>query len=222
MPQVNGRPYKNTTDCWLELGSSSRDARYMGLIPVEDFIDRRNDAPIIYLSDEANYLDAPNSVGIFAAGCPRRGGPDSCRRQATTMPALPGLYLSRPTTGQRFHVELWCEKTTVNDVLRTRSRVRTAAILFPAQVNYLRLPASTSSSGRAPSGKPVRVLYQRLRSRWQIDARGGREEDRVRDPRSNDLDIDIQVRPIILTHKQCKKYRLPRTPIKETERRAAH
>ena len=40
--------------------------------------------------------------------------------------------------------------------------------------------------------------------------------------RSNDLDIDIQVRPIILTHKQCKKYRLPRTPIKETERRAAH
>ena len=33
--QVNGRPYKNTTDCWLELGSSSRDARYMGLVPVE-------------------------------------------------------------------------------------------------------------------------------------------------------------------------------------------
>jgi hypothetical protein len=28
------------------------------------------------------------------------------------------------------------------------------------------------------------------------------------------LDVDIQVRPIVLTHKQCIEYGLPRTPIK--------
>jgi predicted nucleic acid-binding Zn ribbon protein len=33
--------------------------------------------------------------------------------------------------------------------------------------------------------------------------------------------LDIQVRPIVLTHEQCIRYRLPRTPIKETEKRAA-
>ena len=35
------------------------------------------------------------------------------------------------------------------------------------------------------------------------------------------LDLDIQVRPIALTADQCDRYSLPRTPIKETERRAS-
>jgi hypothetical protein len=30
--------------------------------------------------------------------------------------------------------------------------------------------------------------------------------------------LDIQVRPILLTEQQCQRYRLPRTPIKETDR----
>jgi hypothetical protein len=34
--------------------------------------------------------------------------------------------------------------------------------------------------------------------------------------------LDIEVRPVILTHDQCVEYRLPRIPIKETERRAGH
>jgi hypothetical protein len=34
------------------------------------------------------------------------------------------------------------------------------------------------------------------------------------------LDLDIQVRPIVLTHEQCVEYQLPRIPLKETERRA--
>jgi hypothetical protein len=33
------------------------------------------------------------------------------------------------------------------------------------------------------------------------------------------LDLDIQLRPVALTHEQCVEYRLPRTPIKESERR---
>ena len=34
-------------------------------------------------------------------------------------------------------------------------------------------------------------------------------------------DLDIQVRPVVLTYDQCQYFRLPRTPIKETESRAA-
>ena len=34
-------------------------------------------------------------------------------------------------------------------------------------------------------------------------------------------DLDIQLRPIALTHEQCRQYRLPRTPMKEGESRAA-
>jgi hypothetical protein len=35
------------------------------------------------------------------------------------------------------------------------------------------------------------------------------------------LDLDITLQPIVLTPEQCEEYRLPRTPMKETERRAA-
>ena len=33
------------------------------------------------------------------------------------------------------------------------------------------------------------------------------------------LDVDLQLIPLALTPEQCREYRLPRTPIKETERR---
>ncbi len=39
--------------------------------------------------------------------------------------------------------------------------------------------------------------------------------------RDEGLDLDIQVRPILLTHDQCIQYALPRTLIKEGERRSA-
>src|SRR5206468_12551282 len=39
--------------------------------------------------------------------------------------------------------------------------------------------------------------------------------------RRDGLDLDIQVRPVALGHQQCIDYRLPRTPLKKTEQRAA-
>jgi hypothetical protein len=35
-------------------------------------------------------------------------------------------------------------------------------------------------------------------------------------------ELDIQVRPVVLTHDQCVRYQLPRTPLKASERRAAN
>jgi hypothetical protein len=70
-------------------------------------------------------------------------------------------------------------------------------------------------------GRPVRVLYCS-----DFDPAGlsmpvavARKIEFI--VRQGDLDADIQVRPIILTAEQCAHYNLPRTPIKETERRAA-
>ena len=71
-------------------------------------------------------------------------------------------------------------------------------------------------------GRPVRILYLSdfdpagasmpvaavARKIEFLHARGGH-------------DLDLQVRPVVLTHEQCIEYRLPRTPIKTTEPRAA-
>ena len=50
--------YINTTECWNKLVVASRDARYLALVPVEDFDDRRNDDVREYLtiSEQAAYL----------------------------------------------------------------------------------------------------------------------------------------------------------------------
>jgi hypothetical protein len=40
--------------------------------------------------------------------------------------------------------------------------------------------------------------------------------------REQSVELDVQLRPIVLDHEQCLRYQLPRTPIKEAERRAAN
>jgi hypothetical protein len=37
-----GNPYQNTNTCWQALLQASRDARYLGTVPLDDFDDRRN------------------------------------------------------------------------------------------------------------------------------------------------------------------------------------
>jgi hypothetical protein len=42
----NGLPYENTHNCWKDLGNACRDARLLGLVPLEAFHDKRNEEPI--------------------------------------------------------------------------------------------------------------------------------------------------------------------------------
>jgi hypothetical protein len=71
------------------------------------------------------------------------------------------------------------------------------------------------------SGRPVRILYLS-----DFDPAGASMPVACARKiefflRKEGLDLDIQLRPIVLTHEQCEEYELPRTPIKEGERRAA-
>lgn len=43
----NGQPYQNTVKCWEYLQNASKSARYLGLVPAEDFVDKRNPDPVI-------------------------------------------------------------------------------------------------------------------------------------------------------------------------------
>jgi len=45
----DGMLYGNTDECWMTLAVASRDARLLGLVPIEAFDDRRNSVPIEYL-----------------------------------------------------------------------------------------------------------------------------------------------------------------------------
>src|SRR5258705_3505248 len=49
--RLNGERFENTDECANHLGDAIRDARYLGLIEVDAFIDRKNPEPTINLGD---------------------------------------------------------------------------------------------------------------------------------------------------------------------------
>jgi len=105
----NGKPYENTEADWDFLGMASKSARYLGLVDPGAFVDRRNPDPVI----NAQYW-GDSTPGYYVEG--RWGGLDV---QLPRFPELPHLATEGYDVGnlQPYHLEIWVEKTTMNDVL---------------------------------------------------------------------------------------------------------
>ena len=210
---ANGEPYVNTTECWKALAKASRDARYLGLVPIEDFVDRRNDEVIerlgVYEQPAALSIEDPNLLPTKIA---RPWVPN-------LLPSPPDFVFSKPVIDQRYHVELWAEKTTMNDILVDLAdgyglNVVTASGEISITACYQLVQRAKEIS------RPVRILYisDFDPAGMSIPLAAARKIEFL--IHKEHLDLDVQLRPVALTHEQCKRYRLPRTPIKETERRA--
>jgi hypothetical protein len=202
----NGAPYENTERCWGVLGDAGRDARYLGLVDAEDFVDRRNPAPVVHLLNPAE-----GSVSATAA--------KKIAKRSCDLPAAPRLMVSAPTVPGRYHVEIWAEKSTQNDILLPLARQYRANLV--TGVGEMSLTACDAFVERArASARPVRVLYVS-----DFDPAGLSMPVAVARKiefglRNAGVWLDVQVRPVVLTHEQCERYALPRTPLKEGERRA--
>jgi hypothetical protein len=199
----NGQKYENTEECDKKLGDASLGARYLDLVPADWFDDRRNPDPIINLTNVA----AGPDYGIICSD------PDA-EVQSADMPSLPQLALNAPIIEQHYHVEIWCEKTTMNDVLAPLAR-RYGTNLITG-MGELSLTACVNVVERAQaSSRPVRVMYVS-----DFDPKGydmpvsvaRKIEHRLA---LKGLELDIQVRPIALTEEQCREYELPRVPNNE-------
>jgi len=83
--------------------STQRDAlRSLGLVDADDLVDRKNPAPRIYLQEgETGDIVCQGGLGDLIE---------------PTL-EIPRLLLETPTIAQPYQVELWCEKSTMNDVL---------------------------------------------------------------------------------------------------------
>ena len=138
----------------------------------------------------------------------------------TEMPEPPRLELIPPTVAQPYHVELWCEKTTINDILLSLNEQYSGLNIITGE-GELSLTACVQVVDRAiASGRPVRILYI-------SDFDPGGQSMPLTVARKiehliyrRDLDLDIQVRVVALTREQVIEYEIPPIPLKETERRA--
>jgi hypothetical protein len=200
----DGTPYINTQRCAAILYDAGRDARHLGLVDADDLVDRKNPAPRVYLQE-----GKPSEIVC-------QGGLGD---MSPTL-EIPCLRLAAPIIAQPYQVELWCEKSTMDDILDPLGQ--RYGVNVQTGTGELSLTHCVGLVRRAQaSGLPVRILYIS-----DFDPAGAgmplavaRKIEHIL-YREELYDLDIQVRPIVLTHDQCVEYRLPRSPIKESETRA--
>jgi hypothetical protein len=198
----NGKPYENTEWCWNFLTVASKKARYLGLIPISNIADHKNPDPHIF----ACYSEiAPG----FYVEPPELNDPYI---------QIQGAYHGADL--QPYHLEVWFEKSTMNDVLIPVCRNYSANLVTGE--GEMSITAVHDLIGRLKDAdKPARIFYgsdfdpagqsmPRATARkleWMI--------------RESGFSHEVKLHPLVLTADQVGHYNLPRTPIKESERRAA-
>ncbi len=207
----NGEPYLNTENDWKYFAAASLGARYLRLIPDGALADHRNDPPII------------NSINLGTAGAVCRVGQADSADLDWDIPTdeviAPWLHVEEMRVAQPYLVEVWVEKSTQNDILVPLA-ARHGFNLVPGTGETSEVLARQTIERALEDRRPMRILYVSdfdPGGRSMPVALARKLEFWVREA---DLDLDITLDPIILTPKQCERYRLPRTPLKETERRA--
>ena len=212
----NGKPYENTEACWDYIGQAGKYARYLGLVSADAFDDRRNPEPMIFVEDrqwwpepeastEEPWWSLP-SISEYSLGA------------SLTMPDVEIAGYDYHQADQPYHLSVWIEKTTMNDVLEPVCRALGADLVTSAGfqsitsvVAFLRRIEKRGKPARMfyisdfdPAGDSMPVAVARQVEFWRSEYAP---------------DAEIMLTPIALTREQVLAYRLPRTPIKDTDKR---
>jgi hypothetical protein len=196
-PRPLPTPYENSNNCWQYLLSASKDARYLDLVPIEAFVDRRNPDAI----PNAKVTGEPN-VEVDDG--------DDLESLPDEMPDPPQALLNVPEPAQRYQIELWCEKTTMDDILQPLAERYGITYVPGAGQTSLTLCYHCSERAKA-DGRPVRILYVSdfdHQGQSMPVAMARKVEFELRNGGFDDL--DVQVRAVALTEDQIKRYDLPR------------
>lgn len=204
----NGLPYENTEKCWDTLGMAAKAARYLGLVDPAAFVDRRNPEPYIFTPA------APEPVELLIESEP------PALIALPEFPELPDYRVDNYVGVQPYHLEIWCEKSTQNDILKPFCEQ--LGINLVTGLGELSITSANAVVERVRMcAKPARIFYVS-----DFDPAGlsmpvsvaRKIEYFIRDGGLAG-DVDVRLFPLLLTAAQVRQYRLPRTPIKETEKR---
>lgn len=229
-------PYENTQKDWDYLNEASKWARYLNLVSPGAFADRRNPEAIInarwHFPDDYFYAD-PTPRYEVEGGWPEESDDEPDPYGLPELPRLPSLPAHLPPlpyfevlgysgVQQSHHIEVWCEKTTMNDVLLPlceRYNVNlitgagemsiTSVVEFLQRVRHAERPARIiyiSDFDPAGLGMPISVA---------------RKVEYFQRNEGYD-DLDLMLHPIALTADQVQQYHLPRVPVKATDLRKAN
>lgn len=202
----NGKTYENTDNDWHFVTVAAKYARYLGLVPIENIIDRRNPPPLVNV----------NCTPHRQASAVR----DEIGAESLIEQIVGNFQCYNPSLTQAYMLEIWCEKSTMNDVLEPICAAHGANLV--TGLGELSISAVYQLVCRIRDvRKPTRIFYVS-----DFDPAGecmpvsvSRKIEYLNDHFG--LSADVKLLPIILNAEQCRRLKLPRTPIKETEKRRA-
>jgi hypothetical protein len=213
----DGSTYENDRNCWEYLISASRYARILGLVDPEDIIDRRNPEPYIFLNRPEN----EEEIG-FEARTAEMTLPEISADLLFDLewdlrdPSLTPKGYDYHPFHQPYHVEVWAEKSTMNDVLEpVCSRLSTNLV---TGLGYMTITSVVALLRRIEeTEKPARILYIS-----DLDRAGRRMPISVARQcefwlREYLPEADIRLEPIVLTDEQVEEYGLSETAMTDEE-----
>jgi hypothetical protein len=221
--KLDGDDYENTERNWKILSDASVDARQLGLVDASKFTDRRAGEPV-YIADDSgeregafvgsygSWLDSPPKESPFVI---------EYEPKVFEFPGLPDAFISAPRLAEPFAVEVWAEKSTVNDILEPLAQ----------RLNITLVTGLGELSATHCFWHVNRVLAHRKKTRIlyisDFDPAGAGMPISVARKieyllRRDGHDLDIRLDPLVLTAAQVEHYQLPRTPIQDSDRGKGH
>jgi hypothetical protein len=208
----DGELFMNSEKCWGQLCLAASKARALRLIDPSLIVDARNPPPKINF--EARQPPTPEAYVEEPDGW----SPPSLRHQLDRvhfeMPEATTLGYAWDPGDEPVHLEVWVEKTTMDDVLEPLCRYLN--VNFRSGPGFASITNTVDLIQRAATDRPVRIFYIS-----DFDPAGATM------PRSvarqieywADEKLDIALTPLVLTGAQVAEYDLPRVYIKDSDRR---
>ncbi len=211
-----GKPYENTIECWNYLGIASKGARYLRLVDPVAFVDRRNPDPRIYATSREESV-----VPACEIHAPQWTLPNISIQLESHLD-LPEPFVDGydyKLADQRYHLEIWIEKSTMDDVLEPLCRRYGSDLVTGIGFQSITSVITMLRQRVSVHGKPTRIFYIS-----DFDPAG--EHMPVATARQIEFwrqeyapGMEIKLIPLALTREQVIHYQLPRTPIKESDKR---
>lgn len=214
--KYDGKPYRNTENDWAILCIAGKQARYLGLISPEAFVDRRNPDAHIYFYNSKDEQNPDYSFDDVGWWIPSWSVPETIYEFDEPTGDVSG-YAYRDGE-QPYHVEIWAEKSTMDDILLPIGREHGLNIV--TSLGYQSITSIVDMCKRvAQIEKPVRIFYIS-----DFDPSGDNMPVAVARQteywlQSYAPDGHVKLHPLVLTEEQVDEFQLPRTPIKSTDKR---
>jgi len=214
----NGKPYENTENDWNYLCSAGKYARYLGLVDPAAFVDRRNPEPHIF-NEYDDYLE-PGWGYDFPSWWMPEINVDLASDIDWELPKFGVSGYDYSDSLQPYHLEVWVEKSTMDDVLIPLCGQY--GVNLVTGLGFMSITSVIDLLKRVnKANKPCRIFYIS-----DFDPAGDGMPTAVARQIEYWLttyaaEADVKLNHIVLTREQVERYRLPRTPVKDSDRRKA-